>query len=174
MILVTVGTHTQAFDRLLLAADALAGQVQEEVVIQRGVSTCPIQHAQSFDFVDEAAMRAWVEQARVVISHAGAGSILDALVHNRPLVLAPRLAHYGEVVDDHQLELAQALAQRGKAMVVDAPSADTLHAAIEEAVGLSAANEADRNLHHALRAWLDEQAVMLTRARRRRSRGASN
>ena len=56
-------------------------------------------------------------RAEVVISHAGVGSILCAL---------PRRTHAGdlsasqalrETVDDHQAELAEALAERGSAIV---------------------------------------------------------
>ncbi len=38
MIFVTVGTHHQGFDRLVQAADELAAELDEQVVIQRGVT----------------------------------------------------------------------------------------------------------------------------------------
>jgi UDP-N-acetylglucosamine transferase subunit ALG13 len=58
-------------------------------------------------------MEALCKRARVVISHAGSGSILTALRHNKPLIVMPRRHKYGEAIDDHQLELADALSQAG-------------------------------------------------------------
>jgi len=45
----------------------------------------------------------------VVISHAGSGSILDALRVSAPLIVVPN----SELLDNHQIELAEALAEQG-------------------------------------------------------------
>ncbi|WPH01409.1 Hypothetical protein R9X50_00425400 [Acrodontium crateriforme] len=45
----------------------------------------------------------------VVISHAGSGTILDALRLNVPLIVVPNPT----LLDNHQLELAEALAEQG-------------------------------------------------------------
>ncbi|KAL2358507.1 glycosyl transferase [Cryomyces antarcticus] len=45
----------------------------------------------------------------VVISHAGSGSILDALRLGVPLIVVPN----PELLDNHQVELAEALAEQG-------------------------------------------------------------
>jgi UDP-N-acetylglucosamine transferase subunit ALG13 len=52
-----------------------------------------------------------------VISHAGVGSIICALRAGHVPVIFPRLKRYGETVDDHQAELAEALASRGDVRV---------------------------------------------------------
>jgi UDP-N-acetylglucosamine transferase subunit ALG13 len=44
-----------------------------------------------------------------VIGHGGTGTILNALKFQVPIVVVPRRHHYGEHVDDHQVELAQRL-----------------------------------------------------------------
>lgn len=60
-------------------------------------------------------LRAYAE-ADVVICHAGVGSVLDAFdAGHRPIVV-PRRSEFGEHVDDHQVLLAETLAERGLAI----------------------------------------------------------
>jgi UDP-N-acetylglucosamine transferase subunit ALG13 len=143
MILVTVGTHTVGFDRLVQAADELAAQLDEPVVIQYGSSCFLPRHAQGFAFVSSQEMERLVAQARVVISHAAAGSAILVLGVGKPLVLVPRLKQYSEVIDDHQQQLARALAAQGRSVMVDSPSAESLQAAV------AAASSCPSTGHHA-------------------------
>ena len=158
MILVTVGMHNAPFDRLVRAADEMASLIEEPVVIQRGVSRYTPMFGQYVDFTGEVQMQAWMSQVRAVVSHAGAGSILSALKAGKPLVLVPRLRRFGEHVDDHQLELAEALAQRKKAVIVLEPSAGALQEAVAQANELARTRTVSNSLQAALRAWLAEQA----------------
>ena len=57
-----------------------------------------------------------IEQADIVISHAGAGSIINALRNRKPLIIVPRLVEYGEHTNSHQRDLAKAMNERGKAI----------------------------------------------------------
>ena len=109
MIFVTVGLHPAGFDRLVQAADEMAALVQEEVVIQCGGTHYKPRFSEYFDFADEPEMQRWLSKARVVVTHGGAGSILNALQIGKALVVVPRLKRFGEAIDDHQLELAEAL-----------------------------------------------------------------
>ena len=84
MIFVTVGMHTQPFDRLVRAADGLAALVDERVIIQRGVTSYVPRCAQHVDYADGEKMGRWLSEARMVISHAGAGSILGVLRAGKP------------------------------------------------------------------------------------------
>lgn len=157
MILVTVGS-TRPFDRLVRAADELASLVDERVIIQCGAGSYRPGHARHVRFVSAAQMQEWLSQARVVISHAGAGSILAALRAGKPLVLAPRICRLGEHLDDHQFELAQILLERGQAVMVTHLSAATLVQAIA-AAGHQEREMGQTGLHAALRDWLAGQAA---------------
>jgi beta-1,4-N-acetylglucosaminyltransferase len=159
MILVTVGLHPQGFDRLVQAADAMASLVEETVIIQYGSTRYRPKRARHFDFVDEAEMRNWLGKARVVVSHGGAGSILSALQANKPLVVVPRLKRFGEVFDNHQLELTEALAQLGRSVTVTDLSSKTLSRAVEEAELLISHTPADCKLQVSLRDWLGRQTA---------------
>jgi UDP-N-acetylglucosamine transferase subunit ALG13 len=119
LILVTVGNHTQPFQRLVDWMDALAGEGGEPVIIQAGGAGRPPRHAQWFSETDAARMEALLRQARWVVAHAGAGSILSAQQAGARLVVVPRRKALGEHIDDHQVELAEALAARGKVLRAD-------------------------------------------------------
>ncbi|MEA2395626.1 MAG: hypothetical protein QOJ82_3517 [Solirubrobacteraceae bacterium] len=118
MIFVTTGTNEQGFDRLVRAAGALPAG--EELLVQFGSSRAPHGgHGRWVDFLGWDEMEAAMSSARVVVAHAGVGSILMALrCGKRPIVMARRVA-LGEAVDDHQIALAQRLASDGRVRVVE-------------------------------------------------------
>jgi UDP-N-acetylglucosamine transferase subunit ALG13 len=119
LIFVTIGT-TEPFDRLMRAVDAIEGR--EEIVVQRGTSSFAPRRATIVDFLPYERLVELVREARVVVTHAGVGTILTALLNGaRPLVV-PRLKTFGDAVDDHQLELASRLEQLGLVILVEEPS----------------------------------------------------
>lgn len=119
MIFVTVGTTHFRFDRLVAAVAAL--RTEEELVVQRGPSTVAVPDAQVVDFLSFERLVEHVRRSRVVVSHAGVGSIMVALAHGRRPIVVPRLARYGEAVDDHQVQVATTLAERGRVITVADP-----------------------------------------------------
>jgi UDP-N-acetylglucosamine transferase subunit ALG13 len=133
MIFVTVGMHESGFDRLVKAADELASLVDEEVVIQRGSTTYLPLHAESFAWATYEEIEERIRAARVIVSHAGAGSIIQVLQIGKPLVVVSRLHRYGEHHNDHQLQLTEGLISQGRAVTVEEVSAGSLRAAIEAA-----------------------------------------
>lgn len=58
-----------------------------------------------------------LELADVIVSHAGTGSILSALMAGKIPIVVPRTASEGEHVDEHQLDLANFAAKHGLATV---------------------------------------------------------
>ncbi len=54
-----------------------------------------------------------VAHADAVITHAGIGTLLGLLEAGVKPIVVPRRAEFGEHVDDHQLQAARALAERG-------------------------------------------------------------
>jgi UDP-N-acetylglucosamine transferase subunit ALG13 len=117
VIYVTVGGHHQGFNRLIVAADLLAPHFNEEMVIQRGASTYIPKNARSIDFVDFSAADDFIKNARVVVSHAGAGTLIAARKHGVPVVVVPRRAQYKEHFNDHQLDICAALAGEKRPLV---------------------------------------------------------
>jgi len=155
MIFVTVGTHHQGFDRLVKAADDVAAAMDEEIIIQRGVTQVDVQHAQSFEFCSMQEMQDLISSARVVIAQAGAGTIITTLQHGVPLVVTPRLTAYDENYTDHQIELASELERHRRAALVMELTAETLLDAIPRAVSM----QDEMNQSSALTLALREQMI---------------
>ena len=44
-----------------------------------------------------------------MITHGGAAAIMLGLKYQKPVIVMPRLAKYGEHVDDHQLQITRSL-----------------------------------------------------------------
>lgn len=121
MIFVTVGTNEARFDRLLEALDALSGD--EELIVQHGPSPVRPRGAACVDFIPFDELVEHVRRARLVITHAGVGSIMVCLANGtRPVVMARQHAH-GEAVDDHQVGLARRMEEAGLVTVVDTAAA---------------------------------------------------
>lgn len=119
MIFVTVGSHYQGFDRLIKKMDEIAGKIDEDVVMQIGHTTYKPVNAEYFSFLDsfEEILRL-NRDARVVVSHAGAGSIVTALKEKTPVIVVPRLKRYNEHMNDHQLEIAKAMSDDRNVIVL--------------------------------------------------------
>lgn len=108
MIFVTVGTQLP-FDRLIAAMDDYAAQSGEEVIAQVGGGGGSWAHLDSRAMLAPSEFVQLFSRARVVVAHAGVGSILSAKRYRRPLVVLPRRLIYGEHRNDHQLAMARAL-----------------------------------------------------------------
>jgi UDP-N-acetylglucosamine transferase subunit ALG13 len=138
MILVTVGASDYPFDRLLEAFDDLAQD--EEVLVQHGASfRCP-RNAKCVDFISFEELIEHIRAARVVVTHGGTGSILVALANGKRPIVVPRRRDFGEAIDDHQIDLARALAPSGLIKLVEDPCELPGVVAREEAGNGSAPN----------------------------------
>jgi UDP-N-acetylglucosamine transferase subunit ALG13 len=117
MIFVTVGNATQPFVRLLRAVDGLAGQGffrDEEVVIQaRHVGGFVPEHCRLVPVLSEGEYRVHVNEASLVICHAGAGSLYHAFAAGKVPVVMPRRKSLGEHVED-QYAFVEALNAGGR------------------------------------------------------------
>jgi len=111
MIYVTVGKHSQAFDRLVRKIDEIAPSLGEEVVMQTGVSAYMPVNARYFSSIFFREAEQFIQQARLVVSHAGAGTIMLARKHSIPLIIVPRRKRFNEHFTDHQMELCQVLSE---------------------------------------------------------------
>jgi UDP-N-acetylglucosamine transferase subunit ALG13 len=128
VIFVTVGTLHYPFDRLLHAVAELPGG--EEVVVQCAAPWHASDRVRWIRDLPYDELVAHMRDARVVVSHAGVGSVLTALRIGRRPVVVPRLERYGEAVDDHQLAFGRKLAELGHVVLVEDPR--TLAEAVAE------------------------------------------
>lgn len=148
MIFVTVGTHEQAFNRLVEYMDKWAFEHDEEVIIQTGFSTFEPKNCQWSKLYPYSEMVEMVDKARIVITHGGPSSFIMPLQIGKIPIVVPRKKEYDEHVNDHQVDFCNQVAKRqGNIIVVEDVSklADTL-ARYEEIVngmrnGLKSNNE---------------------------------
>jgi len=151
LIFVTIGGF-RAFERLVCAMDRIAGEIEEQIRMQIGYTEYEPRNCPWTRFMSRTEMKEACADARLIVSHAGAGSILTALEHNKPLVLVPRLKAFGEVFDDHQMEIAREMEPRGITVVYDI---DNLEAAIRHAKPASQDLPAGSTLAERLKEYLD-------------------
>lgn len=107
MIFVTVGSQKFPFDRLIQRVDQMLeeGVLGEEVFIQTGTSDYA-PRCRHQPFCEREQFEELLEACSILITHGGAGTMVEAVKRGKRVVAVPRLARYGEHVDDHQLELA--------------------------------------------------------------------
>lgn len=113
MIFVTVGTHSDGFERLVKWMDEIAVEMEHEVLIQTGHTPTKPVNADWFEFKDIEEITEITERADIVVGHGGAGTILTTLETGTPIICVPRLEEYDEIYDDHQLELTHKLTKTG-------------------------------------------------------------
>jgi UDP-N-acetylglucosamine transferase subunit ALG13 len=131
MIFATVGTQLP-FDRLLLALDAWAAANRDvPVLAQTGATGRRFGHIETVANLGQPDYQRHLEAARLVVSHAGMGTILSAVELGKPAILMARRASLGEHRNDHQIDTAREMARlTGVTMVEDAAA---LHAALDAA-----------------------------------------
>lgn len=142
-IFASVGTHPQPFDRLLKELDRIAAGKDMEIFAQVGNTNFKPKNYAFKKFLNEEEYQLAIKKAGLVISHGGAGTIINALRNRKPLVIVPRLKRFGEHTNDHQLDLAKALASRGKAVAVEKISdlESAIHTAFKSKAQISSERE---------------------------------
>lgn len=105
MIFITLGSQKFQFNRLLMAADEL--QTDEEIFAQIGCSDYKPRNYKYKNFLDRDEFSEVMDKVDIVITHGGTGTIMGALKRGKKVIAVPRLAEYGEHVDDHQLQLVE-------------------------------------------------------------------
>ena len=132
MIFATVGTQLP-FDRLLSALDAWAALHRDiPVLAQTGSDATRYAHLTCQPHLDQTAFAARMAEAKVIVAHAGMGTILQAAEAGKPLILMPRRADMGEHRNDHQLATAVEMAVLSNVTVVH--DAAGLATALEKAL----------------------------------------
>lgn len=115
MIFVILGTQKFQFNRLLEKIDILIEKnvISEKIFAQIGYSTYEPKKYEFKKFLDSEEFKNKIKEANLVITHAGTGAIISALQNNKKVIAVPRLAKFGEHVDDHQKEICKAMKIKG-------------------------------------------------------------
>ena len=118
MIFVILGTQKFQLNRLLELMDEYVelGKINEEIYAQIGHSTYIPKHYKYERFLDKEKFDQTVEKADLIVTHSGVASIIVALNAKKPVIVYPRLSKYGEHIDNHQCEIADAFSEKNLVM----------------------------------------------------------
>ena len=115
MILVLLGTQNNSFHRLLeeIEKNIDEGNITEKVIVQAGFTKYESNKMEIFDMISQEELNKLIEEADLVITHGGVGSIMSAVKQGKKVIAVPRLKKYGEHVNNHQLEIIETLNNQG-------------------------------------------------------------
>lgn len=114
MIFVTVGTHEQPFNRLIEKVDDLVANstIKEKVIVQYGFSTYELKHCEAHKMMSFDEMQETLKDARIVITHGGPSSFIEALQFGKVPIVVPRKEKFNEHVNNHQVDFTKLIAKR--------------------------------------------------------------
>ena len=115
MILVMLGTQKNDFSRLLKEIEKCIedGTIKEPVIVQAGSTKFKTDKMQIFDLIAREELDKKKEEASLIITHGGVGSIVGALKMNKKVIAVPRLKEFNEHVNDHQKQIVENFDKQG-------------------------------------------------------------
>ena len=130
-VVVMLGTMPYSFRRLV---DRLVAILPPEVEVTWQVGETPVGDLPIIGHraLPPAELGRAIQEADVVVGHAGGGSALQVMEAGKVPVIVPREPVHDEHVDDHQLQLAELLPQLGLAVAARAEELEWSH--LERAV----------------------------------------
>ena len=115
MIFVTLGTQDKQFVRLIEAVNKI--DTDEQIVAQVGSTNCSKlklrDNIKIYDYLSDNEFDKYMNNARIIITHAGVGTIIKGLKLNKTMIVAARLKKYKEHVNDHQLQILDNFSKEG-------------------------------------------------------------
>lgn len=131
MTLVILGTQDKTFERLMKNIDLQIekGNITGEVIVQAGSTEYQSDNMKIFDLIPMDKFNQLMEEAELVITHGGVGSILSALRANKKVIAVARLKKYGEHENDHQLQIIEEFSKLG--YILPCNNLDNLPTALE-------------------------------------------
>jgi UDP-N-acetylglucosamine transferase subunit ALG13 len=106
MVFATVGTQAP-FDRFLKIIDEAAALLDEEIIVQAFKDKYEPKYVKVVDFLPPDEFNQLFAQARMIVAHAGMGTIISAMQLDKPIVVFPRIAALGEHRNEHQTATAK-------------------------------------------------------------------
>ena len=161
MIFVTVGAQ-MPFDRLIKAIDKWALESgRDDVFAQIGETDFRPMNIQWTPFLSTEEFKQRYETAKVIIAHAGTGSIITALQLGKPILVMPRRANLRETRNDHQVATVEQFRRFDSVSV--ALDENELICRLEEIDNLqgqrSINSYASHELLRAIRNFINEEAI---------------
>lgn len=117
MIFVTVG-HQMPYDRLIRLVDIWAEKNRRnDIFAQIGHAQYRPKNFPYKEFLNLAEFGKYMRDCTAVVGHAGTGSIIQALLIGKPMLVLPRLSRLNETRNDHQVGSAMQFAKAGQLLM---------------------------------------------------------
>ena len=121
MILVLLGTQNNSFHRLLeeIEKNIKDGTIKEEVIVQAGYTKFQSYKMRIVDLISKEQLEQFQDEANLIITHGGVGSIVSSLKRGKKVIAVPRMHEYGEHVNNHQKEIVKDFNDKGYLIGID-------------------------------------------------------
>lgn len=115
MIVILLGTQNYSFHRLLEEVQKCIdnGIINQEVIVQAGGTKFSSEKMQLFTLIEQDKLTELIEKADIIITHGGVGSIVNGVKLHKKVIAVPRLQKYGEVANDHQIQIIETFSKEG-------------------------------------------------------------
>ena len=110
-----LGTQNNSFHRLLEKIQEMIDKkvINEKVIVQAGRTKFESKDMEILGIVPEKKLKKLMDEADLIITHGGVGSIVTALKMQKKVIAVPRLSGFNEHVNDHQIEIVDTFDKQG-------------------------------------------------------------
>lgn len=108
------------FSRILKIVDQLCAEgCLDGRTTKAQIGYCSYQpkNYENYRFVDGDKFHADIENADLIITHGGVGTLVSALKFGKKVIVFPRLSKFNEHLDDHQLDISREYSAKGYCMM---------------------------------------------------------
>lgn len=132
MIFITLGTQDRSFKRLL---DAVQKQIDlknitEEVIVQAGETIYQSKDMKILQMIRPEEYSKYINDCRILITHGGVGTIVEALKKHKKVIAAARLKEYEEHQNNHQKQIIHEFVKDG--LILELENFDELDLLLKE------------------------------------------
>ena len=112
---VTLGTQDKPFERLIKAVEKQVelGNITQEVIVQSGCTKYKSDKLKIIPYMTIDELNKHLNDASLIITHAGVGTIIQALEIGKTVIAAARKKEFGEHISDHQQQFLDNFSSKG-------------------------------------------------------------
>ena len=132
MIVILLGSQKYSFHRLLEEVQRCIdnGTIKQEVIVQAGGTQFFSKEMKIFTLIEQNELEKLIEKADIIITHGGVGSIVNGVKLHKKVIAVPRYKKYGEVANDHQVQIINTFAKEG--FIIGLNDVSELESALKE------------------------------------------
>ena len=132
MMVILLGSQKYSFHRLLEEVQRCIdnGTIKQEVIVQAGGTQFFSKEMKIFTLIEQNELEKLIEKADIIITHGGVGSIVNGVKLHKKVIAVPRYKKYGEVANDHQVQIINTFAKEG--FIIGLNDVSELESALKE------------------------------------------